>query len=556
MERIWLSSYPKDVPHDINPNSYASLNEVFEEAFQEHGDQPAFFNIKRNLSYNEVDEYSKQFANYLRCNLGLKKGDSVAIMMPNCLQYPVALIGVLRAGLTVANVNPLYTARELKHQLNDAGSTTIVVVENFAHTLETVVAETPVKNIITTQLADMQKMPWRFIVNGLLKHVKKMVPKFNLPTAIKFNEALKSGAKHQFVKQTVEAEDIAFLQYTGGTTGLSKGAILTHRNMIANLEQMTVWTAPRLNEVEGESLIMISPLPMYHIFCMTVNILAFMKMGGLNVLISNPRDTGMFIKIMSKFKFHGITSVNTLFNDLIHHPDFTKCDFSKLKLAVGGGAAIQESVAKKWHELTGQPILEGYGMTETSPLVSTSPVVDIPVFTGNIGVPMPSTDCSIRDEDGNELPLGEAGELCVKGPQVMRGYWNRPDATEESFTKDGYLRTGDIAVMDERGFMKLVDRKKDMILVSGFNVFPNEIENVLALHDAILESAAIGVENERSGEAVKVFIVKKEGAELTQKDVIAFCKENLTGYKVPRHVEFRDELPKSPIGKILRKDLR
>lgn len=556
MEKIWLSSYPENVPHDINPDSYASLNEVFEESFELYGDKDAFFNIKRALTYNEVDEYSKQFANYLRCDLGLKKGDSVAIMMPNCLQYPVALIGVLRAGLTVANVNPLYTARELKHQLNDAGSTTIVVVENFASTVESVVADTPVKNIITTQLADMQKMPWRFIVNGLLKHVKKMVPKFSLPTAVKFNDALKSGAKHQFVKQPVESEDIAFLQYTGGTTGLSKGAILTHRNMIANLEQMNIWTAPRLEEVEGESLIIISPLPMYHIFCMTVNVLGFMKMGGLNVLISNPRDTGMFIKIMSKFKFHGITCVNTLFNDLVHHPDFTQCDFSKLKLAVGGGAAIQEAVATKWHAITGQPILEGYGMTETSPLVSTGPVTDIPVFAGNIGLPMPSTDCSIRDEDGNELPLGEAGELCVKGPQVMRGYWNRPDATEESFTKDGFLKTGDIAIMDERGFMQLVDRKKDMILVSGFNVFPNEIENVLALHDSILEGAAIGVEDERSGEAVKVFVVKKEGQELTKEDVIAFCKDNLTGYKVPKHVEFRDELPKTPIGKILRKDLR
>lgn len=556
MEKIWLSSYPENVPHDIDPDIYPSLNEVFEESFQKYGDEPAFFNIKRSISYNEVDEYSKQFANYLRCDLGLKKGDAVAIMMPNCLQYPVALIGVLRAGLTVANVNPLYTARELKHQLNDSGATTIVVVENFAHTLESIVADTPVKNIVTTQLADMQKMPWRFIVNGLLKHVKKMVPKFSLPTAVKFNDALKSGAKHQFVKQAVESEDIAFLQYTGGTTGLSKGAILTHRNMVANLEQMAIWTSPRLDEVEGESLVIVSPLPMYHIFCMTVNILAFMKLGGLNVLISNPRDTGMFIKIMSKFKFHCITCVNTLFNDLTHHPDFQKCDFSKLKLAVGGGAAIQESVAKKWHELTGQPILEGYGMTETSPLVSTSPVVDIPVFTGNIGIPMPSTDCSIRDEDGNELPLGEAGELCVKGPQVMRGYWNRPDATEESFTKDGYLRTGDVAIMDEKGFMKLVDRKKDMILVSGFNVFPNEVENVLALHDAILEGAAIGVEDERSGEAVKVFIVKAPGKEISKEGVIAFCKENLTGYKVPKHVEFRDELPKSPIGKILRKDLR
>lgn len=556
MEKIWLPSYPDSVPHDIDPDSYPSLNEVFEEAFQKYGDQPAFFNIKRSLNYNDVDECSKQFANYLRCDLGLKKGDSVAVMMPNCLQYPVALIGILRAGLTVANVNPLYTARELKHQLNDAGSTTIVVIENFAHTLETVVADTPIKNIITTQLADMQKMPWRFIVNGLLKYVKKMVPQFNLPTAVSFNNALKLGAKHQFVKQTVDKEDIAFLQYTGGTTGLSKGAILTHRNMIANLEQMNAWMAPRLDEVEGESLIIVSPLPMYHIFCMTVNILGFMKLGGMNVLISNPRDTGMFIKTMSKFQFHGISAVNTLFNDLVHHKDFSNCDFSKLKIAVGGGAAIQESVAKKWHELTGQCILEGYGMTETSPLVSASPVVDIPVFAGNIGVPMPSTDCSIRDEDGNELPLGESGELCVKGPQVMRGYWNRPEDTKESFTQDGYLRTGDIAVIDEKGFMKLVDRKKDMILVSGFNVFPNEIENVLALHDAILEAAAIGVPNDRSGEAVKVFIVKEAGKELSKEEVIAFCKEHLTGYKVPRQIEFRDELPKSPVGKILRKDLR
>lgn len=555
MEKIWLSSYPDSVAHEINTDSYTSLLDVFDEACTDFKDKPAFFNIKRSISYQELDDYSKSFANYLTYDLGLKKGDVVAIMMPNCIQYPIALLGILRAGLTVANVNPLYTPRELAHQLNDSGAQTIIIIENFASTLEEVLDQVNVKNIVTTQLADMQKFPWRPLVNFILKRVKKMVPAFSLPSSVKFKDTLKMGAKHTYKRPEVSKEDIAFLQYTGGTTGVAKGAILTHENMIANLLQMDAWSQPRMDEIE-EDMIVISPLPMYHIFCMTVNILAMMKMGGLNVLISNPRDTKMFIKTMSKFRFHAISCVNTLFNSLVHDESFKKCDFSGLKLAMGGGAAIQESVARKWFDITGQPIQEGYGMTETSPVVSTCPAVDVPVFSGNIGIPLPSTECSIRDEDGNELPLGEPGELCVKGPQVMRGYWNRPEATAETFFEDGFLRTGDIATMDSKGFMKIVDRKKDMVIVSGFNVYPNEIENVLALHEDILEAAVIGVPDERSGEAVKAFVVTTSDSKLSKEEVIEFCRENLTGYKVPRLIEFREDLPKSPIGKILRKELR
>lgn len=555
MEKIWLQSYPEGVAHEINPDSYPSLVEVFEESVEKFRDRPAFFNIKRSITYAELDQYTQQFANYLRDEIGLQKGDVVAIMMPNSLQYPIALFGTLRAGLTVANVNPLYTPRELAHQLNDAGAKTIVIVENFAHVLEEVLDVVDVEHIITTQLADLQKQPWRSIVNFTLKHIKKMVPPFSLPGAVKFNTALAMGSKHPFSKQKVTGDDLAFLQYTGGTTGVAKGAMLTHRNMVANLEQMYAWMQPRIDEADEE--IIISPLPMYHIFCMTVNVLAFMKLGGLNVLISNPRDTDMFVRIMSQFKFSAITCVNTLYNQLVHHEGFrSQCDFSNLKIAIGGGMAIQESVARRWHEVTGQPILEGFGMTETSPCVSTSPVIDIPVFSGSIGVPLPSTECSIRDDNGQPVPLGEPGELCVRGPQVMKGYWNRPEATAEVMTSDGYLRTGDIAVMDDKGFMKIVDRKKDMILVSGFNVYPNEIENVLTMHDGILEAAAIGVPDEKSGEVVKVFVVPEPGVKLSKEDVIAHCRENLTGYKIPRHVEFRDDLPKSNVGKILRKDLR
>lgn len=555
MNKSWLSSYPEGVPHEINPDIYPSLIEVFEEAVEAHADKPAFFNIKRSITYRELDALSAQFANYLRVDLGLKKGDVVAIMMPNCLQYPIALFGTLRAGLTVANVNPLYTPRELAHQINDAGAKTIVIIENFAHVLEEVIDGVSLDNIITTQLADLQKQPWRIIVNGAVKHIKKMVPAFNLPNAVKFRDALAKGKKHRFERQAMTGEDIAFLQYTGGTTGVAKGAMLTHRNMVANLEQMNAWMQPRIDEAGTE--IIISPLPMYHIFCMTVNVLAYMKFGGLNVLISNPRDTDTFVKTMSQFKFTGISCVNTLFNALNHSKAFREqCDFSQLKVAVGGGMAIQESVAKKWHEITGVPILEGYGMTETSPVISTGPVLDIPVYSGDIGVPLPSTECVIRDDDGNDVAQGEAGEICVRGPQVMKGYWNRPEATAEIMTDDNFLRTGDIAVMDERGFMKIVDRKKDMILVSGFNVYPNEIENVLTLHDDILEAAAIGVPDEKSGEAVKVFIVFEEGKALSEEDIIAHCRKNLTGYKIPRHIEFKDDLPKSNVGKILRKDLR
>ena len=555
MNKNWLSSYPEGVPKEINPEAYLSLVEVFEESVDRFRDRPAFYNIKRSISYGELDRYTQQFANYLLHDLGLKKGDVIAIMMPNCLQYPVALFGSLRAGLVVANVNPLYTPRELAHQVNDAGAKTIVIIENFAHVLEEVMDVTQLDNIITTELADLQKQPWRSVVNATLKYVKKMVPEFSLPSAVTFRSALKAGSRHKFEKQDILGDDLAFLQYTGGTTGVAKGAMLSHRNMVANLEQMYAWMQPRIDEAGDE--IIISSLPMYHIFCMTVNVLAFMKIGGLNVLISNPRDTEMFVKIMSQFKFTGITCVNTLFNALNHSEAFQRdCDFSRLKLVVGGGMATQESVAKQWYDITGVPILEGYGMTETSPCISASPVVDIPVYSGSIGVPLPSTLCSIRDDEGNEVATGEAGEICVNGPQVMQGYWNRPEATAEIMTKDGYLCTGDIATMDEHGFMQIVDRKKDMILVSGFNVYPNEIENVLTMHEDILEAAAIGVEDEKSGESVKVFVVPEPGRSISKADIIAHCRENLTAYKVPKHVAFHEDLPKSNVGKILRKDLR
>lgn len=555
MNKNWLSSYPEGIPTDINPEAYVSLAEVFEESVKKFRDKPAFYNIKRSITYGELDKYTQQFANYLLHDLSLKKGDIVAIMMPNCLQYPVALFGTLRAGLIVANVNPLYTPRELAHQVNDAGAKTIVIIENFAHVLEEVMDVTQLDNIITTQLADLQKQPWRSVVNATLKYAKKMVPEFSLPNSVSFRSALQAGSKHHFEKQDIRSDDLAFLQYTGGTTGVAKGAMLSHRNMVANLEQMYAWMQPRIDEADDE--IIISSLPMYHIFCMTVNVMAFMKIGGLNVLISNPRDTDMFVKIMSQFKFTGITCVNTLFNALNHCEAFKRdCDFSRLKLVVGGGMATQESVAKQWHEITGVPILEGYGMTETSPCISASPVVDIPVYSGSIGVPLPSTLCSIRDDEGNEVAIGEPGEICVSGPQVMQGYWNRPEATAEIMTKDNYLCTGDIAIMDKHGFMQIVDRKKDMILVSGFNVYPNEIENVLTMHEDILEAAAIGVKDEKSGEAVKIFVVPEPGCSISKADIIAHCRENLTGYKVPKHVAFHDDLPKSNVGKILRKDLR
>jgi long-chain acyl-CoA synthetase len=477
----------------------------------------------------------------------------MAIMMPNLLQYPVALFGILRAGLTVVNVNPLYTPRELAHQMNDSGSQAIVIVANFAHVLAEVVGSTKLQHIIVTELGDLLPFPKSLIVNFVVKYIKKMVPSYDLPGAIAFKTALQKGSKQTLQPVAVEGEDLAFLQYTGGTTGVSKGAMLTHRNMVANVLQVSSYVGTVFEE--GKEII-ITALPLYHIFCLTVNCLFFLKYGGLNVLITNPRDIPGFVKeLKNTGKFTSISGVNTLFNGLINNPDFAKLDFSALKLAVGGGMAVQRAVAKKWENITGTHLLEGYGLTESSPVVTINPP-DLKEFNASIGLPVPSTDISIRDDNGSEVPLGEPGELCVKGPQVMRGYWQRPEDTAKTITADGWLLTGDMATVDEQGFVRIVDRKKDMVLVSGFNVFPNEIEDVIAHMEDVLEVACIGVPDEKSGEAVKVFVVLKPGASVTADDIRAHCKKELTGYKVPKHVEFRDELPKSNVGKILRRELR
>lgn len=551
MKKIWQNSYEKGVPFEIDPDKYSSLGEVWEEAVTKFKDKPSFHNMGKTLSFKEIDEYSLQFASYLQNNLGLKKGDRIALMMPNVLQYPIALFASLRAGLIVVNVNPLYTARELEHQLKDSGATTIVIFENSAHILDSVRENLSLKNIIVTGIGDMLGFPKAQLVNFVLKYVKKMVPPYKLTGAIKFQELLIYGEKEKFKKPTMNNEDIAFLQYTGGTTGVSKGAILTHRNIISNFQQAKVWIENGI--FEGQEII-ITPLPLYHIFSLTANCMIFSALGALNVLITNPKDIPGFVKELKKWNFSAITGVNTLFNALLHNKEFQSLDFSHLKVTLGGGMAVQRAVANKWKEVTGKPLIEAYGLTETSPACCINPL-NIPDYNGKIGLPIPSTIVVIKDDAGNDVAQGEIGELCVKGPQVMKGYWNRDDETAKVFTKDGYLRTGDIAIMDEEGFFKIVDRKKDMIIVSGFNVFPNEIEDILATNSKVLESAAVGVPDERTGEAVKVFIVKKDKS-LTEEEVIKFCRENLTGYKVPKLIEFRTELPKTNVGKILRKDLR
>ena len=503
------------------------------------------------LSYGDLDRLSTQIGAFLRNQLGLAKGDRVAIMLPNVLQYPVALMGILRAGLTVVNTNPMYTARELKHQLNDSGAKAILVLENFATTLEEVIKETPVKHVITTAVGDMLGFPKSLIVNFVVKYRKKAVPPFNLPQAIKFNDALAQGKGQQIPATQIGPEDIAFLQYTGGTTGVSKGAMLTHRNMIANMLQVKHWFGP--NVKEGEEII-ITALPLYHIFALTCNCLVFMNVGGLNVLITNPRDMAGFVKEIGKYRFTIITGVNTLFNGLLNTPGFGELDFSTLKLSMGGGMAVQRAVAEKWQQVTKCALFEGYGMTESSP-VATVNRPDTKVYTGSIGVPAPSTELSIQDDDGKLLPQGEVGEICIRGPQVMKGYWQRPEETAKTITADGWLRTGDIGKMDEKGYFFIVDRKKDMILVSGFNVYPNEIEDVVATHPGVLEVAAVGIPDDKSGEAVKLVIVKKD-PNLTVEDVKAHCRAQLTGYKQPKIIEFRTELPKTNVGKILRRELR
>ncbi len=551
-DRPWFKNYPPGVPHEIDPQEYRSIASVFDEAVAKFGPRAAFSNMGKTLSYTEIDELSRHFAGYLLGELKLKKGDRVAIMMPNCLQYPVAIFGILRAGLTVVNVNPMYTARELRHQLVDSGASALVVVDNFGDTVQEVFGDTPLKQVITTGLGDLLAFPKGALVNFVLRFVKKMIPDYDIPGSVQFKDSLTLGRMHPLPEIDIDSEDIAFLQYTGGTTGVAKGAMLTHRNMVANMQQAGVWVGTGLDP--GSEAI-ITALPLYHIFALTANCLVFMKLGGLNHLISNPRDMAGFVKELQGTRFTAITGVNTLFNGLLHTPGFDKVDFSHLKMTLGGGMAVQRAVADKWKKVTGVTLVEAYGLTETSPAACMNPT-NLQEFNGAIGLPISSTDVCLKDDDGNVLhTLGDVGELCVKGPQVMKGYWQRPEETANVIDDEGWLHTGDMAKMDQGGFFYIVDRKKDMILVSGFNVYPNEVEDVIASMEGVLEVAAVGVPDDKSGEAVKAFVVRKDPA-LTAEQVKAYCRENLTGYKQPRLVEFRDELPKTNVGKILRKELR
>lgn len=549
--RPWLAHYPKGVPAEIDLDQYRNIVSVLEDSCDRYRSKPAFENMGKTISYDELDRLSYQFACHLLLDLKLKKGDRVALMMPNLLQYPVAIFGVLRAGLTVVNTNPLYTPRELKHQLNDSGAVAIVVVENFANVVQEVVKDTQVKHVFTTGVGDMLGFPKRYIVNFVLKYVRKAVPEFSLPGAVNFVDAVNAGAGKKLPTIDIAPSDIAFLQYTGGTTGVSKGAMLTHRNLVANMQQSSAWlgTNVRLGEEE-----IITALPLYHIFALTANCLVFIKFGGLNHLITNPRDMPGFVKTLSGIRFTAITGVNTLFNGLLNTPGFDKLDFSRLHLTLGGGMAVQRAVAERWKKVTGVTLVEAYGLTETSPAACINPM-DLKDFNGAIGLPVPSTEASVQDESGQILPIGDVGELCIRGPQVMAGYWQRPEETAKVLTADGWLKTGDMAKMDANGYCYIVDRKKDMILVSGFNVYPNEIEDVIATHPGVLEVAAVGVPDEKSGEAVKVVIVKKD-PNLTADDIKNHCRHELTGYKQPRYIEFRTELPKTNVGKILRRELR
>ncbi|MBR0783896.1 long-chain fatty acid--CoA ligase [Bradyrhizobium iriomotense] len=553
MERIWLKQYPPGVPADIEPTQYASLVDLLEESFTKFADRKAFICMDKSISYRDLDQMSVALAAYLQ-GRGLQRGARVAIMMPNVLQYPVATAAVLRAGFAVVNVNPLYTPRELEHQLKDSGAEAIVVLENFAHTVEQVIARTPVKHVIVASMGDLLGFKG-MIVNLVVRRVKKMVPAWSLPGAVSFNDALSAGRSLTFNKPKLSPGDVAFLQYTGGTTGVSKGATLLHRNIVANVLQNDAWLQPALAQPPHvEQLMIVCALPLYHIFALTACYLLAVRAGGCNLLIPNPRDIAGFVKELAKYQVNSFPAVNTLYNGLMHHPDFKKLDFSKLKISNGGGMAVQRPVAEQWKAVTGCFIAEGYGLSETSPTLTCNPATTTE-FSGSIGIPVPSTWISIRDDDGNEVPLGQAGEICAKGPQVMSGYWNRPEETAKVMTADGYFRTGDIGVMDEKGYTKIVDRKKDMILVSGFNVYPNEIEEVIASHPGVLECAVIGIPDSKSGEAVKAFVVKKD-PNLTAEAVIKFCHEQLTGYKVPKHIEFRTDLPKTNVGKILRRQLR
>lgn len=553
MERIWLKSYPPDVPAEIDASPYASLIDILDESVRLYPERTAFICMGCNMTYRALDQLSRNFSAYLQHDLGLQKGDRVVLMMPNVLQYPVCLFGVLRAGCVVVNCNPLYTAAELEYQINDAGAKAIVILENFAHVLQAALVRAPVKHILTTQLGDMLGSIKGWAVNFAVKRIKKMVPAWHLPNAVSLPDALSKAAKFQLasVPATLSHGDLAFLQYTGGTTGVSKGAMLTHGNLVANLLQAKSWIKPYLGD--GQQIV-ITALPLYHVFALTANCLTFVALGAANVLIVNPRDIPAFVKTLARYPFTAITGVNTLFNALLNHARFLELDFTHLKIALGGGMAVQKAVAKRWQETTNVALIEAYGLTETSPAVCINPL-DLDEFNGSIGLPLPSTDIAIRDDAGNDLPLGEAGELCVKGPQVMAGYWNRPEETKKVMMPDGFLRTGDIATVDQKGFVRIVDRKKDLIVVSGFKAFPNEIEDVLAMHPGVLEVAVIGVSSEHSGEAVKAFVVKRDPA-LTAEELIAHCRLSLVAYKVPHLIEFRSELPKSNVGKILRRALK
>ena len=553
MERIWLKQYPAGVPADIDVTQYPSLVDLLEESFAKFRERKAFICMDKSISYRDLDEMSTALAAYLQSK-GLQKGARVALMMPNVLQYPVSTAAVLRAGYAVVNVNPLYTPRELEHQLKDSGAEAIVVLENFAPTVQQVLGKTVIKHVIIGSMGDMLGFKG-VIVNFVVRRVKKMVPPFSIPGAVNFNDAVAAGRNMKLNKPKLGPDDIAFLQYTGGTTGVSKGATLLHRNILANVLQNDAWLQPALRKPpQVDQLFIVCALPLYHIFALTACFLLAMRAGGVNLLIPNPRDMPGFIKELMKYQVNSFPAVNTLYNGLLHTPGFDKVDFSKLKSSCGGGMATQKAVAEAWLKTTGCPLSEGYGLSETSPTLTCNPA-DIDQFNGSIGVPVPSTYISIRDDDGNEVPLGQAGEICAKGPQVMAGYWNRPDETAKVMTSDGFFRTGDIGVMTADGYTKIVDRKKDMILVSGFNVYPNEVEDVIASHPGVRECAVIGVEDARSGEAVKAFVVKKD-PNLTAEDLIKFCGTQLTNYKVPKQIEFRTDLPKTNVGKILRRELR
>ncbi|TIP04979.1 MAG: long-chain fatty acid--CoA ligase [Mesorhizobium sp.] len=553
-EKPWLKSYPKNMPAEIGALPYKSIGEFLVGACKQFAGQPAFVCMGKSITYAELERLSAAFGAYLQAR-GLEKGARVALMMPNVLQYPVAMMAVLRAGYTVVNINPLYTPRELEHQLKDSGAQAIVILENFAGTLQAVIARTPVKHVIVASMGDMLGGLKGAIVNLVVRRVKKMVPAWSLPGHVKFNAVLKTGASIAFKPPTISGDDIAFLQYTGGTTGVSKGAVLLHRNVLSNVAQNSLWVEDAYTvKPKPAHQNFICALPLYHIFALTVNALMGMQQGAQNVLIPNPRDIPGFVKELAKYPMHIFPGLNTLFNALLNNEEFRKLDFKPLILTLGGGMAVQKGVAERWKALTGCPVSEGYGLSETSP-VATANKFSSSDFTGTIGLPLPSTEIAIRDDDGNNVPLGEVGEICIRGPQVMAGYWNRPDETAKVMTKDGFFKSGDMGFMDERGYTKIVDRKKDMILVSGFNVYPNELEEVVAHHPGVLEAAAVGVPDEHSGEVPKLFVVKKDPA-LTVEVLMAYCRENLTGYKRPKFIEFRTELPKTPVGKILRRALR